>query len=144
MPKTTSAAAKRAGRKRTDGAAAAAAAAVADRKESGSKAVAEVKRSTRGARKRRPILERKLDLLYFIFFMVHVPVMLGELLNLIVFSFLKSCLGYLPCCFKPFSYYLCLYAGCACNYSKMPLFIQFLFNALFQKKIHLFIYVYLF
>lgn len=95
MPKLTSASAKRAGRKRTDGAGAAAAATAADRKESGSKAVAEVKRSTRGARKRRPILERKLDLLYLIFFMVHVPVMLGELLNLIVFSLLKSCLGYL-------------------------------------------------
>lgn len=69
MPKTTSAAAKRAGRKK-----------------SWPKPVAEVERSPKqGAKGRRSILKRKLDLLYLVFFVVHVPVMLGELLDLIVF-----------------------------------------------------------
>ena len=85
MPKPTAAAGRRAGRKRTDGVSAAAAETkpTSERKENKSKAVAEVKSRTRDvAGKRRPILSRKLDLLYLIFFVVHVPVMLGELIDL--------------------------------------------------------------
>ncbi|MCJ1469791.1 hypothetical protein MMC07_008433 [Pseudocyphellaria aurata] len=90
MPKTTSVATKRAGRKRTDGPSDAAETKTTfDRKESGPKYAAKVHRSTTGgARQGRPILKRKLDLLYFIFFLVHVPVMLGELLDLVVFEYL--------------------------------------------------------
>lgn len=85
MPKKTSATAKRAPRKPTDGTGAAAETkTTSKRKDSGSKAVAEVNGSTRGrARKRRPVSKRKLDLIYFIFFVIHLPVMLGELLDLI-------------------------------------------------------------
>lgn len=81
MSKKTSATAKRARRKLTDGTGAAAETkTTSERKESVSNG------STRGrARKRRPISKRKLDLLYFIFFVIHLPVMLGELLDPIAF-----------------------------------------------------------
>lgn len=87
MPKTTSAAAKRAGRKRTDGAGAPADIETrSQRKKSRPKPVAEVELSSKqGAKGRRPILKRKLDILYLVFFVMHVPVMLGKLLDLIVF-----------------------------------------------------------
>lgn len=85
MPKETAATAKKARRKPTIGTGAAAETKTkSKRKDRGSKAVAETEGSTRGrARKRRPVSKRKLDLVYLIFFVIHLPVMLGELLDLI-------------------------------------------------------------
>lgn len=99
MPKTTSAAAKRAGRKRAESAGAAAETkTTSERNASRSRTVAVAKPNIRGGerengeqreqREQRPILKRKLDLLYLIFFVVHVPVMLGELQDLDFISYI--------------------------------------------------------